>query len=98
MVHNVCACVCVCVCVCVCERERECVYRERERERETKIERERERERERDLQLYGIRHMVKSLSDSEIGNQLPPLHGLIFLISSKGFFICTMPQTGEHIP
>ena len=28
--------------------------------------------------------MVKDKSDSERGNSLPPLHGLLFLISSKG--------------
>ena len=31
--------------------------------------------------------MVKDHSDSERGNQLPP-HGLLFLINSKGSFIC----------
>ena len=36
-------------------------------------------------------------SDSERGNPLPP-HGLLFLINSKGSFICTIPQTGLHIP
>ena len=36
--------------------------------------------------------MVKNHSDSERGNPLP-LHGLLFLISSKGSFICTIPQT-----
>ena len=45
------------------------------------------------LQLYGVRHMVKDHSDSEKGNPLPP-HGLLFPISSKGYFICTIPQTG----
>ena len=45
------------------------------------------------LQLYGIIHMVKDHSDSERGNPLPP-HRLLFLISSKGSFICTIPQTG----
>ena len=45
------------------------------------------------LWLYGIRHMVKDHSDSERGNTLPP-HGLLFPISSKGSFICTIPQTG----
>ena len=45
------------------------------------------------LQLYGDRHMVKDHSDSERGNPLPP-HGLLFLISIKGSFICTIPQTG----
>ena len=44
------------------------------------------------LWLYGIRHMVKDHSDSERGNLLPPL-GLLFLINSKGSFICTIPQT-----
>ena len=33
------------------------------------------------LQLYGIRHMVKDNSDNERRNLLPPLHGLLFLIS-----------------
>ena len=42
------------------------------------------------LRLYGIRHMVKDHSDSEKGNPLPP-HRLLFLISSKVFFICTIP-------
>ena len=45
------------------------------------------------LQLYGVRHMVKDHSDSEKGNPLPP-HRLLFPISSKGSFICTIPQTG----
>ena len=49
------------------------------------------------LRLYGVGHMVKDHSDSETGNPLPP-HGLLFPISSKGSFICTIPQTGEHIP
>ena len=45
------------------------------------------------LQLYDVRQMVKDHSDSERENQLLP-HGLLFLISSKGSFICTIPQTG----
>ena len=45
------------------------------------------------LRLYGIRHMVKDNTDSERGNPLPP-HRLLFLISSKGSFICIIPQTG----
>ena len=64
----------------------------------------RERERERNvlfndalntfyLRLYGVRHMVKDHSDSEKGNPLPP-HRLLLSISSKGSFICTIPQTG----
>ena len=39
--------------------------------------------------------MVKDHSDSERGNPLPP-HGLLFPISSKGSFICIIPQTGER--
>ena len=65
---------------------------------------ERETERERNvlfsdalntfyLRLYGVRHMVKDHSDSEKGNLLLP-HRLIFSISSKEYFICTIPQTG----
>ena len=49
------------------------------------------------LRLYGVRHMVKDHSDSEKGNPLPP-HRLLLLINSKGSFICTIPQTGQHIP
>ena len=45
------------------------------------------------LRLYGVRHMVKDHSDSEKGNLLPP-HRLLFPISSKGSFICIIPQTG----
>ena len=42
---------------------------------------------------YGVGHMIKDHSESEIGNLLPP-HGLLFLINSKDSFICTIPQTG----
>ena len=45
------------------------------------------------LRLYGVRHIVKDHSDSERGNPLPP-HRLLFSISSKGSFICIIPQTG----
>ena len=45
------------------------------------------------LRLYGVGHMVKDHSDSKRGNLLPS-HGLFFLISSKGSFICIIPQTG----
>ena len=45
------------------------------------------------LRLYGDRHMVKDHSDSEKGNPLQP-HRLLFPISSKGCFICTIQQTG----
>ena len=36
------------------------------------------------LRLYGVWHMVKDHSDSEKGNPLSPLHGLLFMINSKG--------------
>ena len=39
--------------------------------------------------------MVKDHSDTEIGNPLPP-HGLLFLINSKGSFICTIPDRIAH--
>ena len=42
------------------------------------------------LRLYGVRHMVKDHSDSERENPLPP-HGLLFPISSKGFFYMHHP-------
>ena len=39
--------------------------------------------------------MVKDQSDSEKGNPLPP-HRLFFPISSKGSFICTIPDRIAH--
>ena len=39
--------------------------------------------------------MVKDHSDSERGNPLPP-YGLLFPISSKGSFICTIPDRIVH--
>ena len=45
------------------------------------------------LWLYGIGHMVKNHSDSKRGNPLPS-HVLLFPISTKGSFICIIPQTG----
>ena len=47
------------------------------------------------LRLYGVRYMVKDHSDSERGNPLPP-HGLLFPISSKGSFICIIPDRITH--
>ena len=47
------------------------------------------------LQLYGVGHMVKDHSDNERGNPLQP-HGLLFPISSKGSFICTIPHPLLH--
>ena len=41
------------------------------------------------LRLYDVRHMVKDHLDNERGNPLLP-HGLIFPISSKGSFICSV--------
>ena len=45
------------------------------------------------LRLYGASHMVKDNSDNERGNLLSP-YRLLFPISSKGSFICIIPQTG----
>ena len=45
------------------------------------------------LKLYGVIRMLKDHSDCEGGNPLPP-HGLLFIISSKGYFMCIIPQTG----
>ena len=43
------------------------------------------------LRLYGIGHlMVKDHSDSERGNSLPPLHGLLFSTGIKGSFDCNV--------
>ena len=41
--------------------------------------------------------MVKDHSVSERGKTQPP-HGVLFPISSKGYFIYIMPQTGKRIP
>ena len=45
------------------------------------------------LQLYGVRHMVKYQSDSKRENPMLPQHGLLFRISSKGSFICIILET-----
>ena len=45
------------------------------------------------LQLYDVKHMGNDHSESEKGNPPPP-HRLLLPISSKGSFICTIPQTG----
>ena len=45
------------------------------------------------FRLHGIRLLEKDNLDSERGNLPHPLHRLFFLISSKGSFICTFPQT-----
>ena len=38
-------------------------------------------------------------SDSQREREKPvPTHGLLFPISSKGSYICTIPHTGNHIP
>ena len=49
------------------------------------------------LRLYGAGHVVKDHSDSERGNQLPPLFRLLFPISSKGYFICAIPYIQDSI-
>ena len=49
------------------------------------------------LQLYGIRYMVRIIQierERGEGEMLPSLHELLFLISSKDSFICTILQTG----
>ena len=43
-----------------------------------------------------MRHVIKDYLDNDRGNLLP-LHGLLLLISSKGSFICIIPQTGQYI-
>ena len=39
---------------------------------------------------YMASNRVKDHIDSEKGNPLLPLHGLLFMINSKGSFICTI--------
>ena len=36
--------------------------------------------------------------DSKRKNLLPPLHGLLFLISNNRYVIHIIPQTGQYIP
>ena len=43
-----------------------------------------------------ICNAAKDYSDSKRGNLLPPIHQLLVFISSKGSFICTIPQTGKY--
>ena len=45
------------------------------------------------IYAYMASDMVKDYSDSKRGNPLSP-HGLLFSISSKGSFICTISETG----
>ena len=40
--------------------------------------------------------MVKDHSDNERGNLLPPLHGLVFLINSKVFYMHPPTDWIEH--
>ena len=40
---------------------------------------------------FYLSYMVKDHSDSERGNPLPALHGLLFPISSKGYFYIHHP-------
>ena len=83
----------MCVCVCVCETESEKCVAERDREERNGNVLFNDALNTFYFRLYCGGHMVKDHSDSERGNMLPP-HGLLFLISSKVFFICTIPQTG----
>ena len=39
--------------------------------------------------------MIKDHLNKKRGNPLPPLHELHFPISSKYYFVCTIPQTGS---
>ena len=50
------------------------------------------------LRLYDVGQKVKNHSDSESGNPLPSLHGLVFPINNKGSFVSTIPQTGTSRP
>ena len=42
-------------------------------------------------------HTVKDYSVSEKGNPPPPLHGLLFAISNKGYFKGNIPQTAVFV-
>ena len=45
------------------------------------------------LLIYGVRHMVKEHTDSDRGKPAAATWA-IFPFSSKGSFICIIPQTG----
>ena len=45
-----------------------------------------------DLRLYGIGHMVKTIQSVIEETQHTPLLELLFSVSSKGSFTCTIPQ------
>ena len=49
------------------------------------------------LRLYGVEHMLKDHSDIERENPMPSLYRVLFSISSKGSFICTIPDSIAHI-
>ena len=49
------------------------------------------------LQLYGVGHMVKDHSARE-ETRCHHCMDYFFSISSKGSFICTIPQKERHIP
>ena len=75
----------------------------KEGERETKWKRKKEGRKEMFYLTMHSTHFIygymasdkwlRNISDNEKGNPLPP-HRLLFLINSKGSFICTIPQTG----
>ena len=48
------------------------------------------------LTTHSTHFYIYMTSHSERGNALLPLHGLHFLISSKGSFICTTPDRIAH--
>ena len=47
------------------------------------------------LRLYGVIDIVVDHTGSERGNPLLP-HGLLFLINSKGSFLCNIPDRIAH--
>ena len=50
------------------------------------------------LRLVGVERAVKDHCVYKRGKPTLPRHGLHFPNSSKGSFICTIPQTGGHTP
>ena len=98
---SLCVCVCVCVCVSVASKSSVLGVITPNKISLTTIGRKEGNVLFNDalntfyLRLYGVRHMVKDHSDSERGNSLPP-HGLLFPNSSKGSFICTIPERITH--
>ena len=48
------------------------------------------------LLLYSVEHMVYDKNDNERKKHLPPFHGILFQVNSKGSLICAILHTHTH--